>query len=76
MFGLWLGPCIEHYLDRDTKKHLNNSSSMPDYGRKRQPAPGAGAGREQCHPPRNQKGRPPAEAGDLPYRFTSSVCAT
>jgi hypothetical protein len=30
MFGLQPGPCTEHYLGRDTKKHLNNSSSMPE----------------------------------------------
>jgi hypothetical protein len=36
MFGLQLGPCIEHYLDRDTKKRLNNSFSMPEFRAKRQ----------------------------------------
>ena len=48
MFGLWLGPCDEHYLDRDSKKHLNNSISMPDSAslrqsgltRRRAPLPG------------------------------------
>ena len=46
MFGPQLGPCVEHYLDRDTKRHLNNSTSMPESGGKHQPevhAPGVAA---------------------------------